>query len=216
MTEYWEQRYALSGLYSKNHSKMCVSVNKLLSKAKRILVLGGGYGRNAQYFAKRRKNARITSIDIAERAISEGIANFEHLSNLHFEKKDLLSLDYKMKNFDSVIALYTLNSFLPQDVQKILTEVNLLLDDNGLFVGNFLRTDDEDTKWGEEVGENEYRYDGGLLMKFYTKTEVTALLTNAGFQVDLVDPFEEERKVRTPEGWHNAKSKSWFFVARKR
>ena len=216
MAEYWEQRYALSGLYSKNHSRMCASVNRLLSKAKRILVLGGGYGRNAQYFAKRKRNATITSIDLAENAISEGITTFGHLPNLHFEKKDLLSLDYEEKSFDTVIALYILNSFLLQDVQKILTEVHLLLDYDGLFVVNLLRTDDEDTKWGENIGNNEYKYEGGLLMKFYTKPEVAALLTNAGFHVELVDSFEEKRKVRTPDGWHDAESKSWFFVARKR
>ena len=216
MTEYWEQRYALSGLYSRDHSKMCASINKLLSKAKRIVVLGGGYGRNAQYFAKRKKNAVVTSIDLAESAISEGKKTFGHLSNLHFEKKDLLSLNYKEKSFDTIIALYILNSFLLPNVKKILSKINLILDDNGLFVGNLLRTDDEDTKWGEKTGKNEYKYEGGLLMKFYTKSDVVALLKSSGFHVKSVEKFEEKRKIRTPKGWHDAESKSWFFIARKK
>lgn len=209
--KYWNQRFEKGEIYSLKPSNFIKKISDYLTSSKKILVVGGGYGRNAIFLSK--KGFEVTNIDISQKAISIGKRIYDKISNLKFKKMNLFNLQFK-KKFDGVVAIYILSLFTETELSEIFKQINKTLVDDGKFCANFLSIEDDEFGMGKKIGKNLFLYDDGQLVKFYRKNEIKSLFTKNGFTVNKIVKTEEKRYIDVLNKKIN--SKSWLVLSRKK
>ena len=209
--KYWNQRFEKGEIYSLKPSSIMKNLINYLTGSKKILVVGGGYGRNAAFLSRR--GFEVTSIDTSQKAISMGKTIYNKLSNLKLKKMDLLNLHFK-KKFNVVIAIYILSLFTGAELSKIFKQISNILSRNGKLCANFLSIKDDEFGAGKSIGENLFLYEDGQLVKFYRKNEIKTLFNRYGFIIDEIVKVEEQRYINILN--KRISSRSWLVLGRKK
>ena len=91
-----------------------------------VLEAGCGIGAQTQILAKRSPGARFTSVDISEESLSEAqqLIKEEKLSNVTFQKEDILAMSFSDDTFDHIFICFVLEHLeLPLVALKELKRV---------------------------------------------------------------------------------------------
>ena len=212
--EYWNKRFLQGVIYGKKSSMLASFVLKYLKKFKpqKILVVGGGYGRNAAFFAK--NGFFVINADISANALNLGKKIFCNLSNLIFLKDDILKSKIKRHSFDSVVCLYSMSLFSDNEIKTALNTIKKILKPDGLFICNFLSKKDDEYKLGTKINENILLSDDKKqLVNFYDRKRVANLLKLIGFKILKINEVSEKRFINIFHKEFN--SNSWFVVSQK-
>jgi 2-polyprenyl-3-methyl-5-hydroxy-6-metoxy-1,4-benzoquinol methylase len=212
--KYWNKRFLEGAIYNKNPSKLAHLILKYLenTKPQKILVTGGGYGRNAVFFAKNK--FFITSTDVAKNAIKLGKKYFANFPNLIFLQDNILKSKIKNRSFDFVISLYILSLFSDKEVKIILNKIKKILIPNGMFICNFLSKKDYEYKTENKIDNNIILADNKKqLINFYSKKEVVDLLKSNGLKVLKISEVSEKKFINIYK--KEVTSYSWFVVCKK-
>ena len=181
---YWDERFKEGLIYGTKPSKVVRLIVPYIKSSSRILIIGGGYGRNAAYLAKHGFN--VLNTDVSKKAINLGRKIYKNVKNLRFEIEDVFNLKIKKESFDAVIAIYYLSLFTSDEVDKIFKNIREIIKNDGKFCANFLSLDDEEYGHGKEIKPNTFLYEDGQLVKFYTKEEIRNLFKKHKFKIDKI------------------------------
>ncbi|MEA3329632.1 MAG: class I SAM-dependent methyltransferase [Nanoarchaeota archaeon] len=150
--KYWDSEFTKGLIYGSYPSKIAIKTAGLLIREKlinpdcRLLEIGGGYGRNSQYFAEH-LGIKATVIDISQVALNLGQDRTKDENNPpKFVLGDILNLrDYFTPlNFDVVFHNFCLHLLPSLDRNKIYRGVFEVLKERGLFIGSYLSINDPD------------------------------------------------------------------------
>lgn len=212
--EYWNKRFLQGAIYDKKPSKLTFFVLRYLKKVKpeKLLVIGGGYGRNAAYFAKNR--FFVVNTDVSINALNFGKKIFSNVPNLIFKKDDILKSKIKHHSFDFIVCLYVLSLFLDSEIKIILNTIKKILKPHGLFICNFLSKKDDEYKLGAKINENIVLSDDKKqLVNFYNQKRVVNLLNASDFKILKISQISEKRFINVFS--KKLISSSWFVVSEK-
>lgn len=164
-----------------NPDEIVVSLASILEKrkAKRILDLGCGAGRQVIYLAERGFEAY--GADISETGLK--LTN-KRLRSRKLEaeiiKCDMKSLPYVRSCFEAVICVQTIYHQKLREIQETISDVYRVLKRNGLFLANFHSR--RSGKYGkgikveEDTFKQEYGAEKGVLHHFIDENELRELL----------------------------------------
>jgi len=156
-----------------NNTKDRKALNKFLKtlkKKSKILDLGCGTGRFANYYAKRGHN--VIGIDFSKEMIRIGKRKYKNLKLIH---KDMLKIKYKKETFDAICITYSLFHVTKNNAKKVIKNSYNWLKPNGIL---FLVL--------QEGHGHIYFKEGNLkaYTKLYTKKEIKTLLKK--FKIILI------------------------------
>jgi cyclopropane fatty-acyl-phospholipid synthase-like methyltransferase len=192
---YWDTRFEKGFIYGTRPSKAVKFIFNYIKNEKSLLILGGGYGRNAVWFAK--KGFNVLNTDISNNAINLGKNRYRKFQNLKFKRLDV-SKNFNFKNsFDAIIALYCLNLFTSQELLSIMKNIRKKLKRGGKFCANFLSIKDDEYGSGTKIEKNTFLYSDGQIVKFFTKREIVDLFKKYNFKIDKIINIKEKRKIKT-------------------
>ena len=209
--KFWDWKFGKGTIYSEAPSEIVKHISDYIKKAKTILDIGGGYGRNAAYFAK--KGATVTVTDISEKALKIGKKNYGAMHNISFIKKDLLNLDFEKESFDAITGIYILNLFSKEELIQILGQLKNTLAAGGKLCSNFLSIEDDEFGIGKKIAKNTFINRERQIIRFYDETEIKNIFEAVGLIVDKISKIEEPRDSDTIE--KNIVSRSLVVFARK-
>lgn len=213
---YWNQRFSKGAIYTKRPSSILSNfqIAQYLKKGrgKSMLVVGGGYGRNAALLAK--QGWRVTNTDVSRHAITLGKQIYERTPNLHFQIDDATKTGLPSGRFDAVVCLYVLSLFTLEEVAACLRGIRRVLKPHSIFLCNFLALSDDEYKRSTKTKSNTILLDKGQqLVQFYARGDATALIRAQGFSIKQVHYATEIRFVDILK--QNITSRSWVIVATK-
>lgn len=111
-------------------------VPKLKLPSSRILVLGGGEGHDAAFFAD--QGHHVTLVDISPEAIARAKSNYGHFQNIQFLEADLFDLPREMHGqFDLVVEHTCYCAINPSLRNDLVRQWKRLLNDEGYLLGVF-------------------------------------------------------------------------------
>ena len=157
----------------------------LLPKSATILDAGCGPGRDCEYFVK--QGFQVVGVDLSDKLLD--IAK-QRVPQASFYKQDLRSLDFSSSSFNGIWACASLLHLKREETPAVLSSFYTLLKPKGtLFVLVKEGTGEADIK--ETLSSNISRH-----FTYFTVNELKTLLTDAGFMVQEIYPWNEE--VRRP------------------
>lgn len=210
--KYWDKRFERGAIYGENPSAIIKKMLKYL-KGPKVLVAGGGYGRNSAFLAD--KGFNIVNFDISKNALNLGKNVYKDRKNLKFLKGDITVANKLRNGFDSIICLYILSLLNDKEVEKAINNFKNILVPNGKLICNFLSNKDAEYGLGRQIGKNKFVLDNGeQFCKFYTKKEAVKLLKSLKFKI--IDIFEEKEKRFISVLNKNIISKSWVVICENR
>ena len=192
---YWEKYYLEHGQDNdiKHHSSFAEFCYErfFYAKAKRIVELGSGNGRDAIYFAHH--GNKVVAIDQSTTAIDierENIHN-EINSNLIPIAEDFVNYDFGLHgSIDVFYSRFTLHSINKKDEDIIIPRVYNHLKKGGLFCIEVRTTKDPLCGIGENCGNNTYRTDH--YRRFIDSQEFLKSILSFGFNLLF---FTEENNL---------------------
>ncbi len=189
-----------SSEYKRIHSDD-YQLNKLIDMVdiqprKKYLDIGTGNGYVAFSLAKKFPDVFVNGLDIALNAINENnkIIENEKLKNIEFNAYDGIILPYKKKSFYGVISRYAFHHF--PDIEKSVSEITRVTDDNGFFILSDPQTYDDDLDGFADKFQSQVN-DGHV--HFYTRKEIESIFKNHNFLIEK----EFNSAVRYPRVMNN-------------
>jgi ubiquinone/menaquinone biosynthesis C-methylase UbiE len=161
-------------------------------KGSKVLEVGCGVGAQTRILAKRSHTAEFFSIDISQKYLQQAkkIVLEEGLTNVRFERKDLLRTGYRDESFDHIFVCFVLEHL--DDPISVLIEMKRLLKRGGsltVIEGDhgscfwYPETPDTIKVWHSLIKmQQKIGHDPLIGRKLYP------LLSKAGFYVKYVEP----------------------------
>lgn len=136
---YWSQRY-LNNEARWDLGDAAMGLQSLLPKLKlpasRVLVLGGGSGHDAAYFAK--QGHHVTLVDISPEAIAKAQSLYAGLGNLTFIESDVFNLPSSMyQQYDLIFEHTCFCAIDPHKRDDLIKQWRRLLHNQGTLLGVF-------------------------------------------------------------------------------
>jgi len=207
---YWDRRFEKGEIYGTKPSKAAKLIMKDAKPLARILVVGGGYGRNAAYLAKHKHE--VLSTDSSKRAIAMGRRLYGYRKNLRFKRWDICgATDFEKKPFDAVVAIYCLSLFTRAELNKIFKKIRQLIQRGGKFYANFLALDDGEYGQGKEIMQHTFLHEDGQLVRFFSKKEILGLFKAHNFKINRILKIGEKRRVKN----QSVTSRSYLVFSKK-
>lgn len=145
--------------------------------------LGCGPGQTAAYL--KNLGIEISGLDLSERTLEQ--ARTRH-PGIHFQKGDLLRLDFEEDSIAGTVAFYAIVHFSPEQVGIAFREVFRVLKPGGLFLVTF-HIGEEDIHVDEFLGK-----EVDIDFSFFTTEFIAGCLTHSGFEkIDIIErePYPE-------------------------
>ena len=193
-SQHWESNFSnkpeMFGLNPSTPAKKALKIfNKI--KAKKIVELGAGLGRDTIYFAK--NLIHVEALDYSPSGIKNinQKINQNNLSNLINTKifDVRKTLPFKDNSIEGVYShmLYCM-ALTVSDLESLNKEIHRILKPGGVNIYTVRHINDADYKKGIHRGEDMYENDG-FIVHFFSKNKVKSFMK--GFENILIDEFEE-------------------------
>ena len=122
-----------------------------------VLDLGCGMGRHCIYLAKNGFNA--IGVDLSREALrmAEAWSRAEKAPNILLLRAPMTNLPFGGQCFQCVISVSVLHHAVRTDIECAIREIHRVLEDDGLFLANFLSIKDIRYGSGQKVEEGTFR-----------------------------------------------------------
>ena len=200
--KFWDR---ISKRYSKqpiadqaSYQKKLEITREYLQQDMEVLEIGCGTGSTAIIHAPYVKH--IHAIDISSKmiAIAQSKADAKSIGNISFEQLRIDELDVQDQTLDVVLGLSILH--LLENKEEVIAKVYKMLKSGGIFVSSTVCLEDS-MRWLKVIAPFAKLLGLMPLVKFFTKEELQACLSDAGFAIEY--------------SWQPGKDKAVFLVARK-
>ncbi len=153
----------------------------MLPKKAKVLDIGSGSGRDAQYFHD--YGLEVTSIDISENMLKEAKKRVE---NIKFIKMDMCNLEFENNSFDGIWIMASLSDIERKESLSVLQEISKILKEKGVL---YIAVKEGTTE--EVVNKPQYN-NSPRYYTFYTKVELENKLKKAGFSILSAQTTEDQ------------------------
>lgn len=192
--QHWENTYCEEPrLFGEKPSYSAIRAAKLFQKekAKKILELGGGHGRDTIFFATRKFHINV--LDYCDNSIEtiKNTANQLHISKyINPSCHDVREkLSYPNEFFDACYShMLFCMALTTIQLEFIFQEVRRVLKPKGILVYTARNTNDVHFRHGIHRGEYMYE-NGGFIVHFFDKEKVETLAK--GYEILNIEEFEE-------------------------
>jgi len=168
-------KYAKAYASNTNQKILQFQLNKFISMLKKkakILDVGCGCGRDAEYFKS--EGFSVTGIDLSEGMLNEAKNKAKDVELL---KMDMRKLELKKNTFNGIWCMASLLEIPKNEVGIVLKEFNKVLKKEGvLYISTKEGGGEQFLK--KEIYENEPKF-----YAFYKQTELEDLLKENGFEI---------------------------------
>lgn len=211
--DFWNSEYEKGYIYGLNPSEAAIRAVKLIKSKNiikegfRLLEIGGGYGRNAKYFAQQLR-IPIKVVEISQQAVDLG-KNFLQDSNKYVEYilGDVNSLDKIFNNilFDAVFHNFCLHLLDFGNRKLIYQSISKILKPKGWLIGSYLSINDHD--YCKEVMDNNTILLRGKEQHFFTQEEIINEL-NDYFETALIEESSDKETIIS-----DVRDTTYYFVS---
>ena len=175
---YWNEIYSTNNYFGTGQTLLANFGKELIDKysISRILELGCGQGRDAIFFAN--LGCNVTATDISENAINfvKKIKNEQNLQNLRlFVHNTLNPLNFLDSNFELVYSNLALQFFDNQQLPKIFSNIEKIMNDDSFFLFSTKKSGDKYYNFGNKISDNAFE-SKGITRFFYDKPELVSML----------------------------------------
>ncbi|MAG50138.1 hypothetical protein CL621_00685 [archaeon] len=163
---------------------MQFQLNKFISmlpKKGKILDVGSGSGRDAQYFHD--YGLDVTSIDFSENMLKEAK---KRVKGVKFIKMDMCNLEFENNSFDGIWVMASLSDIERKESLNILQGISKILKKNGVV---YIAVKEGTTE--EVVSKPQYN-NSPRYYTFYTQAELEDKLKKSGFSVLNAQTSEDQ------------------------
>ena len=137
----YEEKFLNLNIYDDSYDLFC---DEITVSSPSILDIGCGPANISKYISTKIPNADIYGIDYSEKMIQLAKKN---IPNGKFEVMDCRDI-YKIKRkFDAIISGFCLPYLDEDEVNVFFSNINNLLNDNGIFYLSFVEGNPEDSKY---------------------------------------------------------------------
>jgi bifunctional enzyme CysN/CysC len=177
-TEYWSKYYNQSKPPNSPSlfAQYCLSI---FDNRQRILEIGCGNGRDAQFFLK--QNLNVIAIDKSQAAIDQCKATIQNENGQFICCETSQVTDYTSKSFEVVYSRFSLHAMTVTEENATLDAASRLIEKNGLFCIECRSINDPMANKGEVLSPAE-RVDGHY-RRFIVLEELTDKLVKNGFVI---------------------------------
>lgn len=192
MTVFWEKAFKNNHeMWGFEPAKSTVLVNNFFVEhsVKNVLILGIGYGRNAQLFMD--NGMTVTGIEISKTAIDLALKHFG--KDLIVYHGSVTEMPFDKKRYDGIYG-YALIHFLDKEERKkLIKDCYSQLSDNGYMVFATVSKEAQIYKQGTAISKDRFEIFGGLKMFFYDKETIQEEFGKLGLfeiiEVNDIYPF---------------------------
>ncbi len=197
MSTFWETRYAAEGaIWGREPSKTVERAHALFQRddIRTLLIPGSGYGRNAEFFARR--GYEITGIEVSKTALE--LAQKQDPGNryLHGSVLDDVLHD---ETFDAIYCFNVLHLFLAAERRQVIRRCRRWLRPGGLAYFVVFSEEEESYGKGAAVEDNTFEARPGRPAHYFTDADLRAHF--ADFTI-LETGLVSDPENHSPEGPH--------------
>ena len=209
---YWESRFEKEGkIWGERPCGAAAEAGKIFEehRQKNILVPGCGYGRNAEYLA--RKGFKVTGFDISTWAVETARRESKHHGfDIDYTVMDILDPPSWPQPFDGIFTFNLLHLFGQEQRSSIASWFYKTLGKEGILVLTSMSLRDPDFGKGEEVGYHTFESKKGRPV-FYFDEEDMRQLFQRRFKILRLEEIQEAEDHGGKEHFHWM----WFLVGEK-
>ena len=166
----YEEKFLNLNIYDDSYDLFC---DEITVSSPSILDIGCGPANISKYISTKIPNADIYGIDYSEKMIQLAKKN---IPNGKFEVMDCRDI-YKIKRkFDAIISGFCLPYLDEDEVNVFFSNINNLLNDNGIFYLSFVEGNPEDSKY--QTNSTGYQ----LFFNFHLLEDIKQKLEKLGFK----------------------------------
>lgn len=165
----YQEKFMELTLYNTTYDFICSSISKENAE---ILELGCGPGNITKYLLSKRPDFKILGLDNSPNMINLAKQNNP---NANFRVIDVRQIDALTGKFEAIVCGFCLPYLSPSDCEKLILDMESLLNDNGFLYISFVEGDINQA--GFEVGSSGYR----CYFYYHNLDNLKMQLTNANF-----------------------------------
>lgn len=193
----WDRFFSDSGYrYGKTPSILSQRLVGRLPSHAMIAELGGGYGRDAVYFAK--QGHKVVCFDLSDEALRLGriYAKEQGIKNIIFRQTTLpRKLNLPDHCADAVFANMLFNMHTPKEIEKTLKEIRRVIKHDGIFTFTLRSTRDVDYREGKRL-RPKVALCCDFIMRFYTKKDIYRVFQKHDFKIVKIKNGKEHVQIK--------------------
>lgn len=210
--EFWNSEYDKGYIYGLNPSEAAIKTvkliksNNIIKEGFRLLEIGGGYGRNAKYFAQQLR-IPIKVVEISQRAVDLGKSFIQPWDKyVEYMLWDVRCINTISNNisYDVVFHNFCLHLLDFGNRQSIYQNISKVLKPKGWFIGSYLSVNDRDYR--KEVMNNNTMFLRGKEQHFFTQEEIINELED-NFEIALIEESSDKEIIIS-----NVRNTTYYFV----
>jgi SAM-dependent methyltransferase len=171
---YWNERFSREGKIWGETPSVTVDIAITFFNNNNIhdvLVLGSGYGRNAEVFAESGFN--VFGLEVSKIAYQIAVrTNIEKRFSIKYKLGDVLEMPYNNESFDGVYCFNTLHLFMVKERKKFTENVYRVLKNEGIAVFTVFSNQDPSFGTGREVEPNTFESKRGRPAHYFTANDL--------------------------------------------
>jgi len=122
----------------------------------KVLDLGCGTGKHSIFLAQKGFDVYATDMSRTGIEIAKTKAGALGLTNIHFKQHDMIRIPFTDRFFDAVICIWSIYHGTPDRIQETANEIRRVLKPGGMFLTDFLSTEDSTYGLGREIETNTF------------------------------------------------------------
>lgn len=189
MSEIWESIYRGNlEMWGNNPTPSTLLVKDFFIEKgiKNILILGFGYGRNAQIFIE--NGIKVTGIEISKTAIEKAEKQYGLETKIyHGSVSDMPFDNFKYDGIYSYALIHLLDS---EERKKLIKDAYNQLADNGYMIFVVVSKKAPNYRKGNFISENRYEVHKGMNLYFYDRISINQEFGKAGL-VEITEIDED-------------------------
>lgn len=170
MTDYWNQRFKMGKVWgSKPSGTSMIAADYFSQYNKRnILVIGSGYGRNANFFHE--SGYHVEGIEYAWDALVIAQRDNPYITYYH---GSIFDIPCGEKKYSAIYCYNVMHLFLKPERNKLIALCQKMLEQEGLVFFSVFSDEDKDYGIGNVIEENTFEQKPGKPVHYYSKDELT-------------------------------------------
>ncbi|OMP76362.1 class I SAM-dependent methyltransferase [[Flexibacter] sp. ATCC 35208] len=179
MTEFWEKSFnEKQEMWGFEPAQSAILTKELFLQqgVKKVLVLGYGYGRNAEIF--RENGMHVTGIEISQTAID--MARKHYGTAMTIYHGSVTEMPFDKEKYDGVFCYALIHLLDGSERAKLIRDCYEQLEPGGYMVFTVISKAAPTYGQGTRLSEDRYEMFGGVNLYFYDRESIQAEFGNAG------------------------------------